>query len=93
MTFRAFGGTRTECARNAFVQAGLLRVVRIGIGSDGPAAEVQGETCVAIETLDPEINVICLLVADVQRGDRANGLSTPERATGTRVFDIADGRV
>jgi hypothetical protein len=29
-----------------------------------------GETCVAgaIETLDPEIDVICLMVADVQRG-------------------------
>jgi hypothetical protein len=61
-----------------------------------PSPMPKGETSVAgaIETLDPEINVICLMVADIRRGagDRADELSTRERETETRVFDIADGR-
>jgi len=53
-------------------------VTRPESGPDDPAAEVQGETCVAgaIEGFDPEMNVICFLVADVQ-GDAAAIGRTP----------------
>jgi hypothetical protein len=46
-----------------------LPVTRPESGPMIPSRKPKGETCVAgaIETLDPENNVICLRVADVQR--------------------------
>src|SRR5450432_3198470 len=72
-----------------------LPVTRPESGPMIPSPKPKGETCVAgtIETLRSRDQ--CLPYGcrcSTRRGDRADELSTRERETETRVFDIADGR-